>query len=320
MRLFKKENRKDEGEDYANLMKSSSMQPAPTPASSQSQNSPTPVLVLRPQRGLASLNLRDLWIFRELIYFMTLREIQVRYKQTLLGAAWAVLQPVLQMVVFSMLFGGIAKISSDGLPYPLFNFTALLPWGLFSRALSDAGRSLVANRNMITKVYFPRVVIPLSSVLSGLVDFFIAFLVLLGIMAYYHFQPGSNFHFVFSPALLALPFLLLLTLVTALGVSLWFSAMNVLYRDVGYVLPFITQIWFFITPIVYSSREVTGNLRLLYMLNPMTGVIEGFRWALLGSQFSAAGWLLVSSLVSLVILVTGWVYFRQMERTFADEI
>ena len=287
-----------------------------TPASSQANI----ITVLRPQHGLAALNLSDLWTYRELIYFMTLRDIQVRYKQTLLGAAWAVLQPVLQMVVFSMLFGGVAKISSDGLPYPLFNFAALLPWGLFSRAISDAGRSLVSNRNMITKIYFPRAVIPLASVLSGLVDFLIAFVVLVCLLVYYHFTPGSNFHFVFSPALLALPLLLLLTLVTALGVSLWFAAMNVIYRDVGYILPFITQLWFFVTPIVYSSSEVTGNLRLFYMLNPMTGVVEGFRWALLGTQFSAGNWLIVSVVISVLVLASGWVYFRQMERRFADEI
>lgn len=278
------------------------------------------VTILRPQHGLAALNLGDLWAYRELIFFMTLRDVQVRYKQTFLGAAWAVLQPVLQMVVFSMLFGGVAKISSDGLPYPLFNFAALLPWGLFSRALSDAGRSLVSNRNMITKIYFPRAVIPLASVFSGLVDFFIAFLVLVCLIVYFNFQPEANFHFVFSPALLALPLLLLLTLMTALGVSLWFSAMNVIYRDVGYILPFVTQLWFFITPVVYSSSEVTGSLRLLYMLNPMTGVVEGFRWALLGTQFSAGPWLLLSVFVSFITLVSGWVYFRQMERTFADEI
>ncbi len=301
-----------------------------SPTSSQKPDSPektaaaasqaNTITVLRPQHGLAALNLGDLWKYRELIYFMTLRDIQVRYKQTLLGAAWAVLQPVLQMVVFSMLFGGIAKISSDGLPYPLFNFAALLPWGLFSRAISDAGRSLVSNRNMITKIYFPRAVIPLASVLSGLVDFLIAFVVLACLLVYYHFMPGSNFKFVFSPALLALPLLLLLTLITAMGVSLWFAAMNVIYRDVGYILPFITQLWFFITPVVYSSSEVTGNLRLLYMLNPMTGVVEGFRWALLGTAFSAGNWLIVSVVISVLVLASGWVYFRQMERRFADEI
>jgi lipopolysaccharide transport system permease protein len=224
------------------------------------------------------------------------------------------------MVVFSLLFNGVAQLSSEGLPYPLFNFAALLPWGLFTRGLNDAGRSLVNNRNMITKIYFPRMVIPLASVLSGLVDFMIAFLVLCGLIIYYHFSPTANFDFVFSWRLLALPFLLLLTLITSLGVSLWFSAMNVIYRDVGYVLPFLTQLWFFITPIVYSSSEIKGTLRLFYMLNPMTGVVEGFRWALLGTNFSAGPWLAVSVTISLVILVGGLFFFRQMERTFADEI
>ncbi len=279
-----------------------------------------PVLVLKPSRGIEALNLRDLWVYRELIFFMTWRDITVRYKQTALGAGWAILQPVLQMVVFSLLFGGVAKLSSDGLPYPLFNFAALLPWGLFTHGLTDAGRSLVNNRNMITKIYFPRMVIPLASVFSGVVDFLIAFLVLVGLIIYYNFLPDSGFHFSFTPALLALPLLLLLTILTALGVSLWFSAMNVIYRDVGYVLPFLTQLWFFVSPIVYSSKEITGNLRWLFMLNPMTGVIEGFRWALLGTTYSAGLWLPASVLVTLVILVSGAVYFRQMERTFADEI
>jgi lipopolysaccharide transport system permease protein len=283
-----------------------------------SQNQP--VLVLRPRRGIEALNLGDLWKFRELVYFMTRRDIMVRYKQTVLGAAWAVIQPVLQMVVFSLLFDGIAKLSSDGLPYPLFNFAALLPWGLFTRGLNDAGRSLVNNRNMITKIYFPRMVIPLASVLSGVIDFLIAFLILCVMLVFYHFNPSANFDFVFSWKLLTLPLLLLLTLITALGVSLWFSAMNVIYRDVGYVLPFLTQLWFFITPIVYSSSEIKGTLRLLYMLNPMTGVVEGFRWALLGTNFSAGPWLGLSVAISLFTLVSGMFYFRQMERTFADEI
>ena len=276
-------------------------------------------LVLRPTHGLAALNLGDLWKFRELIFFLVWRDLKVRYKQTLLGAAWAVIQPVLQMVVFSLLFGGLAGLSSEGVPYPIFNFTALLPWGLFSKALNDAGRSLVSNRNMITKVYFPRLAIPLASVLSGVVDFMIAFVVLIGMIVYYHFLPGSGYQFVWSPALLALLPLLLLALVSALGVSLWLSALNVLYRDVGYVLPFLTQIWFFITPIVYASSAVDERLRLLYALNPMTGVIEGFRWALLGTP-APGGMVWLSVLVSFVVLVSGLFYFRRFERSFADEI
>jgi lipopolysaccharide transport system permease protein len=278
------------------------------------------VLVIRPTQGIGALNLRDLWVYRELIYFMTWRDLKVRYKQTALGASWAILQPVLRMVVFSLLFGGIAKLSYDGLPYPLFNFTALLPWTLFAKALGDAGRSLVTNRNMITKVYFPRMVIPLASVLSGVIDFAIAFLVLIGMLIFYHYRPGSGFHFVWSWALLALPLLLLLALVTALGASLWLSAANVIYRDVGYVLPFLTDMWFFITPVVYSSTDIPEKFRLLYAINPMTGVVEGFRWALLGTQTAPGPMLVVSSLVALIMLVTGLFYFRRMERSFADEI
>jgi lipopolysaccharide transport system permease protein len=278
------------------------------------------VLIIKPTRGLGRLNLGDLWVYRELVYFMTWRDLKVRYKQTVLGASWAVLQPVLRMVVFSLLFGGIAKLSYDNLPYPLFNFTALLPWTLFAKALSDAGRSLVTNRNMITKVYFPRMVIPLASVLSGLVDFMIAFIVLIGLMAFYHFKPGSGFHFEWSWALLSLPFLTILALITALGASLWLSAANVIYRDVGYVLPFLTEMWFFITPVVYSSSEISERWRLLYSLNPMAGVVEGFRWALLGTEPAPGPMVFVSSLVSVALLVTGMYYFRRMERGFADEI
>jgi len=278
------------------------------------------IIFLRPTRGLAALNLRDLWVYRELVYFLMWRDLKVRYKQTLLGASWDILQPVVQMVIFTLLFGGVANLSSEGVPYPVFNFTALLPWGLFSKALSDAGRALVNNRNMITKVYFPRLVIPVSSVLAGLVDFAIAFGVLVLIIIYYHFAPGANFDFHFTPALLTLPLFLILALVSALGFSLWLSAMNVIYRDVGHVLPFLTQIWFFITPIVYSSSEISSKWQWLYALNPMTGVIEGFRWAILGTQSTPALLLIISTLVAVVVLISGLFYFRRMERSFADEI
>lgn len=278
------------------------------------------VLILRPTKGLGSLNLRDLWLYRELIYFLIWRDLKVRYKQTLLGAGWAIIQPVSQMVIFSLLFGSLAQLSSEGLPYPIFNYTALLPWGLFSKAITDAGRSLVNNRNMITRIYFPRLVIPLSSVLSGIVDFAIAFLVLIGLIVFYHLNPGFDFQFTLTPALLALPLLLLLTLITALAASVWLSALNVIYRDVGYILPFMTQLWFFITPIVYSSSEISEKWRFLYALNPMTGVVEGFRWALLGTQTAPGPMIFVSSAAALVILITGLFYFRRMERTFADMI
>ncbi len=278
------------------------------------------VIYLRPTRGLAALNLRDLWVYRELVLFFTWRDILVRYKQTVLGAAWAVIQPVIQMVVFTFIFSRAAGLSSEGVPYPIFNYTALLPWGLFSKALNDAGRSLVTNRNMITKIYFPRLTIPVASVLAGLLDFGIAFLVYIIIILYYSFTPASSYTFNFTPALLTLPLFLILALIATLGVSLWLSAMNVIYRDVGHVLPFLTQIWFFVTPIVYSSSEVSTRWQILYALNPLTGVVEGFRWSLLGIHSLPWQLIAVSAAVAFVLLVTGLVYFRNMERTFADEI
>ena len=282
---------------------------AQTALSTKSTNE---VIILRPSRGWGSLNLGDLWQYRELIYFLTWRDIKVRYKQTALGAAWAILQPFLSMVVFTIFFGGLLKVSSDNVPYPIFSYTALLPWGVFSKALTDAGRSLVINRNMITKVYFPRLVVPLASVLSGVVDFLIAFVVLLGMMVYFQVTPSS--------AVWALPFLLILALITALGVGLWLSALNVIYRDVGYVLPFLTQFWFYITPVVYSSTEVPDKWRLIYALNPMTGVVEGFRWALLNTESAPGPMVAVSAVIAVVILISGMFYFRRMERTFADMV
>jgi len=278
------------------------------------------VTVLRPTHGFAALNLRDLWVFRELVYFLTWRDVLVRYKQTVLGAAWAVIQPVIQMVVFTLIFSNAAGLSSEGVPYPIFNFTALLPWGLFSKAMNDAGRSLVTNRNMITKIYFPRLTIPVASVLAGLVDFGIALIVYVLLILYYTFAPGSTFTFKFTPALLALPLCILMALVATLGVSLWFSAMNVIYRDVGHILPFLTQIWFFVTPIVYSASVVSTKWQILYALNPLTGVVEGFRWSLLGVHSLPWQLLAISSGIAILLLISGLVYFRNMERTFADEI
>jgi len=237
----------------------------------------------------------------------------VRYKQTLLGVAWAVLRPLLTMVVFSIFFGGLAKIPSDGVPYPIFTYTALLPWELFVTALTIASRSLVTNSNMITKVYFPRIILPVSSILGGVVDFGIAFIVMIGMMIYYHFAPTVN--------IWAVPLLLILTIITAIGVSLWLSAMNVLYRDIGYVTPFLQQLWLYITPIAYPASLVPEKWQLLYAINPMTGVVEGFRWALLGTTAAAPiNLLMISTAVSLVVLVTGLFYFRRMERLFADMV
>ena len=284
-------------------------------------STPSPeVTFLRPTRGLAALNLRDLWVYRELVYFLTWRDILVRYKQTVLGATWAVIQPVVQMVVFTFIFSNAAGLSSEGVPYPIFNFTALLPWGLFSKAMNDAGRSLVSNRNMITKIYFPRMTIPVASILAGLLDFGIAFIVYVLIILYYTFSPGSTYSFKFTPALITLPLFIILALIATLGVSLWLSAMNVIYRDVGHVLPFLTQIWFFVTPIVYSASVVSPKWQILYALNPLTGVVEGFRWSLLGVHSLPWQLLAVSSVIAVILLVSGLVYFRNMERSFADEI
>jgi len=286
----------------------------------QLSNSRSDVTFLRPTRGLAALNLRDLWVYRELVLFLTWRDILVRYKQTVLGAAWAVIQPVVQMVVFTLIFSNAAGLSSEGVPYPIFSFAALLPWGLFSKAMNDAGRSLVTNRNMITKIYFPRLTIPVASVLAGLLDFAISFVVFIIIILYYTFSPNSTYTYKITPALLIFPLFIILALIATLGVSLWLSAMNVIYRDVGHILPFLTQMWFFLTPIVYSASEISKKWQILYALNPFTSVVEGFRWCLLGIhglpwQVSA-----ISSGVAVLLLITGLVYFRNMERTFADEI
>jgi len=281
---------------------------------------PEEVLILRPTRGWSALNLGDLWRYRELIYFLIWRDVKVRYKQTALGASWAILQPFITMVVFTLLFGRLAKMPSDGIPYPLFSYTGLLPWGLFTKAIGDAGRSMVTNRSMITKVYFPRLSIPLSSVLAGLVDFGLSFLVLIGMILVYNYVPALKYQVVITPAILTLPLFLLLALVTSLGVGLWLSALNVQYRDVNYILPFLTQFWLFITPIAYPASMIPEKWQLLYSLNPMTGVVEGFRWALLGVKEAPSPMIAISSSIAILLLVTGLFYFRRMERTFADEI
>jgi lipopolysaccharide transport system permease protein len=252
-----------------------------------------------------------LWRYRDLIAFLTWRDIQLRYRQTALGVAWAVLQPLAAMTVFSVFFGRLAKVPSDGVPYPLFAFCALLPWQLFAYSLSESSNSLVANQNLITKVYFPRLVIPLASVLAGLVDFAISSMLALALMAWHHVVPTS--------AVVLLPLLLLLAIVTALGVGLWLSALNVQYRDVRYTLPFLTQFWFFATPIVYPSSLVPERFRLLVGLNPMSGVVEGFRWALLGTG-SLPSLVWVSAVISILVFYSGLHYFGRMERRFADVI
>jgi homopolymeric O-antigen transport system permease protein len=267
---------------------------------------------IRPSTGLAALNLGDLWLYRELVLFMIWRDVKVRYKQTLLGAAWAVIQPVLTMLIFNFVFGTVAKVPTEGMPYPIFSYTALLPWGLFTAALNTASRSLTANQNMITKIYFPRLVLPLASVLGGLVDFVIAFLILIAMMFYYHVAPTT--------AVWTLPLFLLLALITALGVALWLSAINVQYRDVNYVLPFLTQFWLFLTPVAYSAKVISAKWQVVYSLNPMAGVVNGFRWALLGTKTGPDLYMAISLAISLIILFSGLFYFRSMERTFADTI
>ncbi|MEW6566777.1 MAG: ABC transporter permease [Chloroflexota bacterium] len=274
---------------------------------------PASVTIIRPSRGWSAINLRELWRYRELVYFLTWRDVKVRYKQTLLGAAWAILKPFLTMVVFAVVFGGLAKIPTDGTAAPVFYYAGLLPWVLFQDGVTKAGNSLVAGSHLITKIYFPRLAIPLSAVAAGVVDFALAFLVLLALMAFYSVPPG--------PAIWSLPLFILLALVTALGAGLWLAALNVAYRDVGYVMPFIVNAWLYASPVAYSATLLPeGTWRLVYGLNPMAGVVQGFRWGMLGVGQPAPGLLISSTVVSLLLLVSGVLYFRRMERTFADVV
>ena len=268
-------------------------------------------LLIEPAHGWQALELGDLWRYRELLYFLTWRDIKVRYKQTILGAAWAILQPLLTMLVFSVIFGQLAKLPSEGIPYPIFTYTALLPWQLFAFALTNSSNSLVGSQNLVSKVYFPRLVIPIASVLPGLVDFAISFAVLLGMMLYFQIPLTGR--------VLVLPVFLLLALATALGVGLWLSALNVEYRDIRYVVPFLTMFWQYATPVAYSSSLIPERWRLLYGLNPMTGVVEGFRWALLGKG-DVGGLLWISIIIIILLVITGLLYFKRMETTFADVI
>ena len=265
---------------------------------------------LEPTEGWISLGLRELWDYRELLYFLTWRDIKVRYKQTVLGAAWAVIQPFMTMVVFSIFFGGMGGMESDDIPYPIFSYAALVPWYFFSNGVTKSANSLVGGANMLKKVYFPRLAMPLSSVLSGAVDFVLSFAVLLAMMVFYGTYPTGN--------IVWLPLLLLLTFVTSLGVGLWLAALNVQFRDVRHTVGFLTQFWLFATPIAYSSSMLDEPWRTLYAINPMAGVVEGFRWALLGTETQPGPMIIVSSAVSLVLFVGGAFYFRRMERTFAD--
>ena len=269
----------------------------------------TPVTIVEPTRGWRALDLRELWQYRELVYFLAWRDVKVRYKQAALGIAWALLQPVLAMAIFSIL-GSLANLSSEGIPYPLFAYTGLLPWLYFANATSNASGSLVSNANLISKVYFPRLVIPLAGAMAGLVDLGVGLVLLLLLLVPFGVVPG--------PGLLLVPFLVLLAMVTALSVSIWLSALDVQYRDVRYAVPFLIQVWMFATPVLYSPELIPERWRALLGLNPMTGVVEGFRWALLGQSSSPGGLLVLSIAVTLVVLVTGLFYFSRMERTFAD--
>ena len=276
------------------------------------ENVAVPTIIIRPSQGWIALKLRDLWEYRELLYFLVWRDIKVRYKQTALGAAWAIIQPFFSMVVFSIFFGKLAKMPSDGIPYPIFAFSALVPWTFFANGLAQSANSLVDSANLIRKVYFPRLTIPIANVLSGLVDFTIAFVVLLGMMFWYGVVPTGR--------IVWLPLFLLLALVTALAVGLWLSVLNVEYRDVRYTIPFLTQFWMYATPVVYPSSLLSEPWRTIYGLNPMVGVIEGFRWALLGTKTAPGPMIAVSAGAALILLIGGAYYFRRMEKTFADVV
>jgi lipopolysaccharide transport system permease protein len=270
-----------------------------------------PVIYLRPPRGWSALKLGDLWYYRELVYFMTLRDIKVRYKQAILGIAWALIQPILTMIIFNVIFGNLAKMPTDnGIPYPLFSLAAIIPWQLFANALQRSTLSLAGNANLLTKVYFPRLIIPVSAVMAALVDFFFSLVVMAGMMIYYRYPPTLQ--------ILWLPLLILLSLLTALAVGLWLSALNVQYRDVQHMVPFLVQIWMYASPVVYSSSLIPqGIWRYVYGLNPITGVVNGFRWALLGGP-APDTMFLISVVAVFLLLVSGLFYFRRMERNFAD--
>ena len=269
-------------------------------------------IMLEPPHGWLNLRLRELWEFRELLFFLIWRDIKVRYKQTMLGATWAVLQPLMTMFVFSIIFGKLGKLPSNGIPYPVFTFAALLPWQLFSRALSDASVSLIGNQNMVTKIYFPRIFLPSASVLGGLLDFGISFIILLILMFFYGIPV--------TWAILAVPLFLALCLMTALAVGLWLSALNVRYRDVKYITPFLLQFWMYASPVAYSSSLIPEQWRFLYGLNPMAGVVEGFRWALLGQPISVSSFLPISILAVVLLFLSSLFYFQRMELTFADVV
>jgi lipopolysaccharide transport system permease protein len=271
-----------------------------------------PVIRIEPSHGWVSLRLRELWEFRELLYFLAWRDIKIRYKQTVLGMAWAIIQPFFTMIVFSIFFGRLAHMPSDGVPYPIFSYAALVPWTFFANGLNQSSNSLVTSAPLIKKIYFPRLIVPVAAVLSGVVDFILAFIVLLGMMLYYGLLPTAN--------VLWLPAFILLALITSLGIGLWLSALNVKYRDVRHAVPFITQFWLVATPIAYPSTLLAEPWRTVYGLNPMVGVVEGFRWALLGTDTQPGTMVFASFIMAVIILIAGAFYFRRMEKSFADVV
>jgi lipopolysaccharide transport system permease protein len=283
-----------------------------TTSSTSSSLSESPYIRIQPSKGWVSLKLRELWEYRELLYFLSWRDVKVRYKQTVLGVAWAIIQPFFSMVIFSIIFGNFAGIPSDDIPYPIFSYTALVPWFFFANGLTKSTESLVIGGGMLKKIYFPRMAMPVAAVLSGLIDFVLAFIILLGMMVYFDTYPTLN--------IIWLPLLLLLGLTTSLGVGMWLTAMNVQFRDIRYVTPFLVQTWMYATPIVYPSSIFDEPWRTLYAINPMVGVIEGFRWSLLGIETQPGPIIIVSTLVSLLILISGAFYFRRMEKNFADVV
>jgi lipopolysaccharide transport system permease protein len=273
--------------------------------------SPPPYLHISPPKKWIPVNLRELWNYRELLYSFTWRDVKIRYKQTALGFLWAIIQPLFMMLIFTVFFGRLAKIPSDGIPYPLFVLAALLPWTLFAEGITRSTSSMITNANIMTKVYFPRLIMPLSGILSPLVDFVFSFSILIVMMALYGFIPTLNIIF--------LPLFILLALATSLGIGLWLSALNVQYRDFQYTIPFLIQLGLFASPVVYPASLVPESVRFLYGLNPMAGVIEGFRWALLGTEMPGA-MILVSVGMVVILLVSGAFYFRKMEQYYADVV
>jgi lipopolysaccharide transport system permease protein len=271
-----------------------------------------PTVVVQPSRSLLSLGLREVWRYRELLYFLVWRDIKIRYKQTLIGAMWAVFQPLLTILIFTIVFGYFVNVPSDGLPYPIFVFAALLPWTYFSEATSRSSGSLVGDANLLRKVYFPRLIIPLASVATPMVDFGLAFGLFIGMLLWYGMTPTTDAFLV--------PVFIFLAMMTALSVSLWLAALNVRYRDIRHTVPFLIQFWMYASPIVYPASVVPEKWRVVFALNPMTGVIEGFRWALLGSQSPDFSVMIASATVVLLLLFGGLVFFRRMERTFADVV